>query len=340
MSITKQKQDSSGVALKNEKERLQKLERELREQLEQMKRASGTTSSFIKNETMAQNDGRQQNQRDGYSNIVSSPKRAAAHRESLRKLRGKLEQMKRNAGSTRKEALLPEKVLQLNFSDQGSTTYYTSGEGSSQLNAESPGKSSEVEYGSSDDLRKVLVQMKRQSLTKAISRENHVAGMNKLNVNSVKKTNSVNFPLKDGEQTREANTLVADSNDEMEPLSITITGSQNNEKHLNDLIEAKDWATSGENRFQGVLRESQTNDLEGSVADKRRCDVGKKNEHSDGSGSKLNSLFQDHAKLEKIREEQVFMLYLGNRPFSYSAKEPGSSVIFIHFYTGDSIEWR
>ena len=29
-----------------------------------------------------------------------------------------------------------------------------------------------------------------------------------------------------------------------------------------------------------------------------------------------------------------------NRPFSYSAKESGSSVIFIHFYTRDSIEWR
>ena len=29
-----------------------------------------------------------------------------------------------------------------------------------------------------------------------------------------------------------------------------------------------------------------------------------------------------------------------HRPFSYSAKEPGSSVIFIHFYTRDSIEWR
>ena len=28
----------------------------------------------------------------------------------------------------------------------------------------------------------------------------------------------------------------------------------------------------------------------------------------------------------------------GNRPFSYSAKEPGSSVIFIHFNTRDSIE--
>ena len=31
---------------------------------------------------------------------------------------------------------------------------------------------------------------------------------------------------------------------------------------------------------------------------------------------------------------------LSNRPFSYSAKEPGSSVIFIHFYTRGSIEWR
>ena len=29
-----------------------------------------------------------------------------------------------------------------------------------------------------------------------------------------------------------------------------------------------------------------------------------------------------------------------NRPFSYSTKEPGSSVIFIHFYTRRSIEWR
>ena len=27
-----------------------------------------------------------------------------------------------------------------------------------------------------------------------------------------------------------------------------------------------------------------------------------------------------------------------NRPFSYSAKEPGSSVIFVHFYTRDSAD--
>ena len=29
-----------------------------------------------------------------------------------------------------------------------------------------------------------------------------------------------------------------------------------------------------------------------------------------------------------------------NRPFSYSTKEPGSSDIFIQFYTPGSIEWR
>ena len=29
-----------------------------------------------------------------------------------------------------------------------------------------------------------------------------------------------------------------------------------------------------------------------------------------------------------------------NRLFSYSAKESGSRVIFIHFYTRGSIEWR
>ena len=31
---------------------------------------------------------------------------------------------------------------------------------------------------------------------------------------------------------------------------------------------------------------------------------------------------------------------VSNRPFSYSTKESGSSVIFIHFYTRGSIEWR
>ena len=29
-----------------------------------------------------------------------------------------------------------------------------------------------------------------------------------------------------------------------------------------------------------------------------------------------------------------------HRPFSYSTKEPGSSDIFIQFYTRSSIEWR
>ena len=43
----------------------------------------------------------------------------------------------------------------------------------------------------------------------------------------------------------------------------------------------------------------------------------------------------------EIKEMQVKGLHWDkNRPFSYSAKEPGSSVIFIHFYTRDSIEWR
>ena len=31
---------------------------------------------------------------------------------------------------------------------------------------------------------------------------------------------------------------------------------------------------------------------------------------------------------------------LYNRPFSYSTKESGSGVIFIHFYTGGLIKWR
>ena len=35
-----------------------------------------------------------------------------------------------------------------------------------------------------------------------------------------------------------------------------------------------------------------------------------------------------------------YLIEVENRPFSYSAKEPGSSVLFIHFYTRDSIEWR
>ena len=37
---------------------------------------------------------------------------------------------------------------------------------------------------------------------------------------------------------------------------------------------------------------------------------------------------------------QTHCRHLSNRPFSYSTKEPGSSVIFIHFYTRGSIEWR
>ena len=36
---------------------------------------------------------------------------------------------------------------------------------------------------------------------------------------------------------------------------------------------------------------------------------------------------------------RILVPYL-HRPFNYSATEPGSSVIFIHFYTRDSIKWR
>ena len=35
-----------------------------------------------------------------------------------------------------------------------------------------------------------------------------------------------------------------------------------------------------------------------------------------------------------------FMHPVHNKPFSYSKKEPGSSDIFIQFYTRGSIEWR
>ena len=37
---------------------------------------------------------------------------------------------------------------------------------------------------------------------------------------------------------------------------------------------------------------------------------------------------------------QILGMVFNNRPFSYSTKEPGSSVIFIQFYTRGSIEWR
>ena len=33
-------------------------------------------------------------------------------------------------------------------------------------------------------------------------------------------------------------------------------------------------------------------------------------------------------------------IFIINKPFSYSAKETGSSVIFIHFLARGSIEWR
>ena len=48
--------------------------------------------------------------------------------------------------------------------------------------------------------------------------------------------------------------------------------------------------------------------------------------------------------LDSLIPIQFFCLipyrHFSNRPFSYSDKKSGSSVIFIHFYTRDSIEWR
>ena len=35
----------------------------------------------------------------------------------------------------------------------------------------------------------------------------------------------------------------------------------------------------------------------------------------------------------------TFNIKIYNKPFSYSTKEPGSSVIFILFYTQGSTEW-
>ena len=44
--------------------------------------------------------------------------------------------------------------------------------------------------------------------------------------------------------------------------------------------------------------------------------------------------------LSFFKLKQVLNCKVHDRPFSYSTKEPGSSVIFMHFYTRDSIEWR
>ena len=51
----------------------------------------------------------------------------------------------------------------------------------------------------------------------------------------------------------------------------------------------------------------------------------------DSSLQRLNFILSVKSRLQRSRL---------NRPFSYSTKEPGSSVIFIQFYTRGSIEWR
>ena len=42
----------------------------------------------------------------------------------------------------------------------------------------------------------------------------------------------------------------------------------------------------------------------------------------------------------EMQTRKVGNEWVRNRPFSYSTKEPGSSDIFIQFYTRGSIEWR
>ena len=53
----------------------------------------------------------------------------------------------------------------------------------------------------------------------------------------------------------------------------------------------------------------------------------------------MSEKFNEILKL-KFKDDIAHASLDPNRPFSYSAKEPGSSVIFIHFDTRDSIEWR
>ena len=45
-------------------------------------------------------------------------------------------------------------------------------------------------------------------------------------------------------------------------------------------------------------------------------------------------------KLEAIFDFVSKISVISNRPFSYSRKDPGSSVISIHSYTRGSIEWH
>ena len=48
----------------------------------------------------------------------------------------------------------------------------------------------------------------------------------------------------------------------------------------------------------------------------------------------------DENFIDELTSMSSFSSQHCNRPFSYSTKEPGSSDIFIQFYTPGSIEWR
>ena len=50
-------------------------------------------------------------------------------------------------------------------------------------------------------------------------------------------------------------------------------------------------------------------------------------------------IFQHHSTILALPSNvKRIPVFINNRPFSFSTKEPGSSIIFIHFYTRGSIE--
>ena len=55
---------------------------------------------------------------------------------------------------------------------------------------------------------------------------------------------------------------------------------------------------------------------------------------------RLSNLVQEYSSLQLYDFVLIEFSNVYNRPFSYSRKEPGSSDIFIQFYTRSSIEWR
>ena len=58
--------------------------------------------------------------------------------------------------------------------------------------------------------------------------------------------------------------------------------------------------------------------------------------------SHVARIFHSQTVLIRVFEFYLLSRYFqdNNRPFSYSAKESRSSVIFVHFYTQASTEWR